>query len=308
MLNNLEIFFQMLNQNSGAAMAVLTAVYVIATIIIVVKMNGANKISREAIKTTVNLERSRNRPFVICWIESREKTFYAVIKNFGPQPAFDVQTKFSPEIKRGVRDFEHISFVRTNIPLLPPGMHIDDGIDVTVNRLTEYTELTHNYEIRYKDSFGEIYSETGTVSFEPFMGRISFRTDSPIEKIAKSANGIESMVRELKATASQLTWTLNNIFNRPPPAPIPNPKKNDDLKDIEFTSEEITYLRAIANEGYLSSVLAASFCGEETEQGHSMMNRFLEFGLVRKEIDRLVLTEFAYAILREHETEGDTSE
>jgi hypothetical protein len=72
-----------LNQNQGFVMAMLTFVYVIATIVIAVLSVKSNRLAQQNVETIVELEKNRLRPYVIFNLSSsiRKRSMYASIKN-----------------------------------------------------------------------------------------------------------------------------------------------------------------------------------------------------------------------------------
>jgi hypothetical protein len=76
-----------LNQNQGFAIALLTLVYVVTTVIIAIIMARSNYLASKNIRLSIEFEKSRSRPNVIFDIVIENRTVHAVLKNIGQSPA-----------------------------------------------------------------------------------------------------------------------------------------------------------------------------------------------------------------------------
>lgn len=88
-----------LNSNQGFVMSILTAVYVIATIVIVIY-------NRKSIKEMQRTREEESRPYVFAYLhkDPRDMCFYLRVKNFGKTGArinsFDISPIQRIEIKK----------------------------------------------------------------------------------------------------------------------------------------------------------------------------------------------------------------
>lgn len=80
-------------------MALLTAVYVLATIVLVHVANRANAISEQNVRDLTKLERERLRPLVEVRIESDVPFLVLRVTNQGQTPAYQIQIETTPSIK-----------------------------------------------------------------------------------------------------------------------------------------------------------------------------------------------------------------
>lgn len=283
-----------LNANSGAVMALLTLAYVVYTHAMVREMRKSNKQSQEQ-------ERGRNRPFIVFYVESRDRCFYAVIRNFGSQPAFNVRTTVDPAISRAHEGQPGISFVDNLIPMLVPGVQIDDSLGATPIYLQKERNTSHKVTVSYADSLGNNYYEQAPVSFEHYRNRMTSYVETAQDKMARSLDSAERTLDKLALSVSQLTWVINNEFNRPSKSEKDSSIQDDHLRGFELNAEELEYLSNIADaphDGYVPCFLISTDYGEDNEKYSKMMDKFLILGIARKELDRFVLTDRAYNLIR----------
>jgi hypothetical protein len=148
------------NQNQGAAILLLTFVYVIATLVMVVLMWWANRISKRNIEMALMLERQRMRPHLIFDLESRDRMMYAVIKNIGLTPARDVAIDVFPKLEHTANlPDKECSLTRHSISFVAPSREFTDVIDSAHNFFKRYTDPIFRGTVRYKGSDTTEYSE-----------------------------------------------------------------------------------------------------------------------------------------------------
>lgn len=80
-------------------MALLTAVYVVATIVLVYMAHRANAISEQNVRDLTKLEQERLRPLVEVRIESDVPFLILRVTNQGQTPAYGIRVETSPTIK-----------------------------------------------------------------------------------------------------------------------------------------------------------------------------------------------------------------
>lgn len=144
-----------LNDNQGAVMAILTALYVITTVGMVRLMVGANKLSRNSLEKAIEFERRRSRPYLIFnIITSPDHYTYGVVKNLGITSAFYVKVSITPKLiyTEGGKENE-LALTSQKIPFLSPGEEISDLIDQSAVFFERYndTQFLEGF-IEYQDS------------------------------------------------------------------------------------------------------------------------------------------------------------
>ncbi|MEX1013835.1 MAG: hypothetical protein WDZ80_01580 [Candidatus Paceibacterota bacterium] len=155
----LEII-EWINYNNGFFLVILTAVYVIATIVTVRKISKSNKIAQENIKVFTEIENDKSRPVLSFSVELVKKMIVvAKVKNIGPTTASKIKIDTDPELKE-FDSGKRIRFLSEVIPSLPPNAELS-----TV--LGTYPE--------YKEKFGDKVI-TGFIEYSR-IGRKSYREE-----------------------------------------------------------------------------------------------------------------------------------
>ncbi len=95
-----------LNQNQGFVMALLTLVYVAATIVIALLTLKLANLSQKNLDTAIELEKNRLRPYVLFNISSSiaKRNTYASIKNLGLTAAYNVKVSIRAGCKINFSD------------------------------------------------------------------------------------------------------------------------------------------------------------------------------------------------------------
>lgn len=93
-------FVNWLNQNQAVVMAMLTFVYVVATIVIAGLSIQTTRLAQKNLDMALQLERNRLRPYVVFNISSStaRKYTYASIKNRGLSAAYNVKVSIKPAL------------------------------------------------------------------------------------------------------------------------------------------------------------------------------------------------------------------
>ncbi|MFZ0034443.1 MAG: hypothetical protein WAK60_05590 [Sedimentisphaerales bacterium] len=301
-MNTIINIVELLNRNQGALMTLLTFIYVIATIVLVQRTRKSNELARQAIMQSMEFEKQRNRPHVIFDLIAKDRCFYATIKNLGKQPAYDVKVTSKPDILRGKgsQQKEKISFIEKKVPFLAPDREIEDYIGTTPDFLKEYPETTFCVEISYKDSRGEAYHEMADISIGFYMHRRTVWPDDPIKKIETHMDRMVWILQEIQKVQQQMTWVQNRILEsgilkQSFVGHSPNTVRE---LDLNLTKEEIKYLLVIADQegGRIYSNRLSAFTGKDTELYREMLNKFVQIGLMREELDYWTLTAKGYTV------------
>lgn len=182
-----------LNQNQGFVMSVLTAVYVLATIVIVVY-------NRKSIKEMQESRKAESRPYVFAYLhkDPRDLCFYLRIKNYGKTGALIENIEISPKLKF-VGETETKDFLK-NVVLAP-----DQLLQFIVLEQKEETmKCNYNVGLRYKstqtdkEQFEESY--TLIVQYAHQMGY----TDNKTSNISPEANALKNIAGYLDSIRSKL--------------------------------------------------------------------------------------------------------
>lgn len=167
-----------LNQNQGAAIVIVTSLYVLATIVIVLvssrtvrQLKKANALTRAALDQTWAMERERSRPFVIFDFVIRGRFLYALLKNYGQRPALRVTVDINPPLlcDSGLAPASDVSFVADKVPLLAPGREIRDLVTTDPDFMEGHDFNTFHVKLSYLDSEDRRYEERIEVPMGHYM-------------------------------------------------------------------------------------------------------------------------------------------
>jgi len=195
-----------LNQNAGATLAVLTAVYVLATIVLtVVAIRGAS-ISRQTLEATERLERERSRPYVTVNLVNQPRgVIQMVVENFGKTAAYDVKIQTTPEILilhggEGVHppaeSEDPHPFIRHGIPFLPPRMLQKNVIALSFKRFkAKYESKRFEGSVSCQDKDGHRYTDPLVIDLSIQEG-LHFLTEY---EVGKELHGILEVLRKQKS-------------------------------------------------------------------------------------------------------------
>ena len=147
-----------LNANQGFVMAVLTAVYVVATIILVAFVQRQASLAQKSLDFASRTEKAKYRPYVIFDIVYDDIVAYARLKNSGTSPAVDVRVSVSPRLRW--KDKERgIGFIEEGVPFLAPDRELSEPFGWGEEFFKQYPDLNFSGSISYVDSDGDTYNE-----------------------------------------------------------------------------------------------------------------------------------------------------
>lgn len=212
------------NLNTGFLMAVITAVYVIATIWIVYESRRNNRLMSR-------FEKDRARPHVIFWVEAEMQThgqdftlieFVGKVRNEGASTAHDVKISTIPKIfaRQGIDKVESSyytpSFLEEDTSILVPKQMLAETIGPTEFFLKDNDDedLKFDVEIEYKDMNGEKYSSKYKIDLSRNKRKL-FSEDNQ----AKAFFELVENVSKAAVSLADINITLNqpdrsNLFQR----------------------------------------------------------------------------------------------
>ncbi len=176
-------------------MAILTFVYVIATIFLAYIAWKTSKISVEAkeisedaklissraveisqkqLEKVTELEENRVRPYVIFNIVSGENLVtLAGIKNYGLTAAYNVKVTITPNLDRAFHQENDESVITSEtFSLLPPNFEITDSLGGSPDFYQKYEEPIFSGVISYKDINGKVYEEKFQINLNSTSKRL----------------------------------------------------------------------------------------------------------------------------------------
>ena len=110
-------------------MAILTLVYVVATLSIAIIMVLANFLSSKSLAQALELEKLRSRPYLVFDLESRNGLIHAILKNLGKTAAYSAKVSVTPQLTRVIecQDWES-PLTSSEIAFVAPNREISDMI------------------------------------------------------------------------------------------------------------------------------------------------------------------------------------
>ena len=199
-----------MNLNQGAIIAVLTGVYVVATIITTCMIYRSNcltresiKIGRESMQQDMQFERERNRPYIIFDWDLDRDWLCAILKNIGKTPALNVKVLVDESMK--CIGGGPPSFIDKTIPFMAPGHELKDIIDIVYDFFKNNTTPSYRVTIEYENMEGQSFKETILIDLECLRGlRRSTPTDYA-KKIAEELRTIGEYLSGLRKLTSKMT-------------------------------------------------------------------------------------------------------
>jgi len=296
--------FEYLNDNQGAVMALLTAVYVVAAVVttwIVRRSNRlvreSNDLARQALEQNLRLERERSRPYVIFDFIIKSTCLHAVLQNIGKTPAVNVRVALDKPVKR-LGPEEAIPFTRHPIAFMAPGRTVMDFINVAHQFFKDHESPIFTVSIEYEDTSGTSFSEKVVVELEHQKGLSHIVPKNHMQEAAKELKTIAKHLQELRRSMDQLVWEQNTMVERTRSAALGDNASFDAGAFLrEVFADRPPYERRV----YLNILTHSNTVESETTR--SKVLRCEQMGLLRRERDYFVLTEAGHAALERTDAE-----
>jgi hypothetical protein len=194
---------QWCNSNSGFLNAVLTATYVLATLVIVAVSVHGNRLQRQALEQTLVLENERLRPNVIFDLEFRDGNVFAVLRNIGLTAAVDVKIHLTPDLKRTIRGQESKCVLTDKvITFLAPSREITDFLASGAEFFQKYPTPVFKVEVSYNGGIDKSFNEPTQIDLSAFIGRLSIRTQT-IHDLTEEVRSIRQEIRGIRDEISK---------------------------------------------------------------------------------------------------------
>ena len=194
------------NSNQGFIMAILTLVYVGATLWLV-------WLAHRQADVATKLERSRTRPIVIFDLVVDHHFVFATVHNVGQTPAHDVRIVVNPNVqcllggKGSIPAQERaldIAFVARGIAMLAPQRSIKALMGFWSRVKSAHPELRFEGTISYRGSDDTSYSESFVADLSAHDGLL-YRETKDVEDVVKQ---LEAVARTLDHIASGFSKPL----------------------------------------------------------------------------------------------------
>lgn len=149
------------NVNGGFVSALLTFVYVVATIGILLSGRRANKIAQTNMKVLMELEQERSRPFVDVEMFPDSPMISLRVTNRGATPAYDIAISIAPPLKlllsRPPGGNDQVGILRHPIGSLAPAANITSLIGSFHDVKEANPQLLYKGTVVFRNSSGRSY-------------------------------------------------------------------------------------------------------------------------------------------------------
>jgi len=169
-----------LNANQGTVMVILTAGYLLATILLVRHSAKQTETIRRTLDFYDRAEHNRYRPYVIFDIVYEDCIAYARMRNMGISPALDIHVSVTPCLRWNDKE-NGVSFIENGITFLAPNRELSEPFGYLQSLLTHYPEFRFAGEVLYKDSAGVSYRETFAIDLS-YVKTLSFIGKKTVEE------------------------------------------------------------------------------------------------------------------------------
>jgi len=202
---------QWLNANQGFVMAVLTGVYVVATIGIALMAKRSNDLARKNLDTLTTLERERLKPAIMAEIYGEIPFFCVRVVNQGQTTALDVRFDLTPKLRVLLggsnaipkeKQERPIGFLENGMASLPPGGSVSTLIG-TFDRLKEVCpQLIFRGKVTYRDRDGRLYEDAVVLDARHHEGSLHVDRKT-IHDVAKRLEEIKQEIHHLASGFSK---------------------------------------------------------------------------------------------------------
>ena len=185
-----------LDAHQGAVMALLTLVYVLATITLVIVAIRGNRTAQRQLELAVDLERRRSRPYITFDLEPRKGLMYVTLRNSGITAAFNVKTVVTPKVEQVLRGQRHeVPLTKHIITTIPPGRVLEVLLDSSSSFFAQTPERLFSGRIEYHDESGHGYEELIKIDLA-FWEHVTYTPDPNVAKeVEKVAQAIQALAR-----------------------------------------------------------------------------------------------------------------
>jgi hypothetical protein len=173
------------NQNNGFVMAVLTLVYVVATLVLVGITTRANRIALNAQKLQEQLELQRSRPYVVVdfelvWDRNDLALVYLTVKNLGQTMAQDVAidiepTPFHEPLIDGIKARKVPFMLTDGIPTIAPRQEFSDNMGFSAELYRTFDKAIFKGRISYNNPLGHLFEEKFVVDWESMKDSVPLK-------------------------------------------------------------------------------------------------------------------------------------
>lgn len=194
------MILELLNNNSGALIAISSFILTIITLIYVIltsKLVLENKKMREVL----------NAPKVIAVIEpfpERASMVEMVLKNIGFRPAFNIVIRVEPDLMcySGKKLLSEHSFAKRGISYLAPGDEFRHFLNEASDMSKQEQETIYKGSVTYTDALRKVYSSNFAIDFSArddtrFIGRKN-KLEESLKKIQEDIHALAKKFGQIR--------------------------------------------------------------------------------------------------------------
>lgn len=206
-------FINWFNANQGFSMVLLTTVYVVATILLVLHSNRANRIAEKNLDSLWKLERERTRPHVVIRFEFSMPLVSVVVSNIGQTTARDIRFDMAdkPTIAIPEKKGAPIPFLNSTIASLAPQEELRTVVGTWADIRNVWATLSYSGTIFYKTSDGQEYEAPFAVNLADQEGLL-YTSKKGLNEIAEAIE---------RVGLSPSTRSVLGMIPKPPPYATP---------------------------------------------------------------------------------------
>jgi len=196
-----------LNSNQGAVMALLTALYVVATASMMRSMSRSNRLAQLSLSQSMLLDRQRTRPYVVFDLDFGNECsgcVHAVLVNKGLTAAYNVKVSITPaiEVVWGSDSPRPSGLIELPMASMAPGHREVDFLDTIPGFHQRQPDASFRGELVYEDASGTRYREPISFDFNyrKHVGAArSGNMHDDLQQIQKQLSELTLAVRQLAA-------------------------------------------------------------------------------------------------------------
>lgn len=207
-----------LNTNQGAALSLLTLVYVTTTLGMMRAMSRANALASSSLKQALDLEKARIRPFVVFYLDFERPagTVTATLANIGATAAFDIKVTLTPTLLCLWAGTPHeTTLTQRTLAFIAPNHRERDLLAVIPEFHRQYDNPVFTGEVSYADAEGRRYCEPLRFDFNYRKNIGWHHPKDPGEQIAKLHDDLRELTRAVKSMTAELSARKPNNSTEP---------------------------------------------------------------------------------------------
>ena len=272
----------------AAVVAVSTALYTIASYLVIHKMEASNRLLAES-------QHARARPYVWFDIVIENKSVHAALFNAGKSPAYEIRVEISPEIIRA--DNSRISFVERQYSFLACEREIRDALGGSPQFLGKYRDVSFSVKITYLDSDQQSYTSDYVLDTAPFLNRQTMSiSPDPLHENMHSLQCIAQSLDAISGKLNDVSWQLDSLQSQNTTSLSCTASSIPVSENTICDEDRETLKHMMDNDGRIHRTLLHSQSDLGCEKRRDSLKRLAVLGLVRMEQGYWTLTSAGHRV------------